>query len=75
MSNMSYCRFHNTLIDLQDCIDTLDNREVASESEKIKAKAMLELMAEFLIDNDLINNNSVNYEGINELMEECKEEE
>lgn len=27
MSNMSYCRFHNTSGDLQDCIDALDNFE------------------------------------------------
>lgn len=25
MSNMSYCRFQNTLKDLQDCVDYLDS--------------------------------------------------
>jgi|21_taG_2_1085346.scaffolds.fasta_scaffold00245_34 endonuclease III-like uncharacterized protein len=24
MSNMSYCRFHNTNLDLQDCIDAIE---------------------------------------------------
>ena len=24
MANMSYCRFHNTVIDLEDCINTLE---------------------------------------------------
>ena len=32
MSNMSYCRFYNTLGDLQDCRDNFD--EIESEEEK-----------------------------------------
>lgn len=24
MANMSYCRFHNTVVDLEDCINTLE---------------------------------------------------
>ena len=24
MVNMSYCRFHNTVVDLEDCINTLE---------------------------------------------------
>lgn len=27
MANMSYCRFHNTLNDLRDCKEALDNLE------------------------------------------------
>jgi len=27
MSNMSYCRFHNTLSDLQDCRDAMDSMQ------------------------------------------------
>lgn len=27
MGNMSYCRFHNTVIDLQDCKDVLEMGE------------------------------------------------
>ena len=30
MANMSYCRFYNTVIDLEDCINTL---EVYNEGE------------------------------------------
>ena len=26
MSNMSYCRFHNTALDFQDCIDDIESR-------------------------------------------------
>lgn len=38
MSNMAYCRFENTLPDLQDCADALDNYGTAdlSESERTK---------------------------------------
>lgn len=25
MANMSYCRFHNTRIDLEDCVNALEN--------------------------------------------------
>ncbi len=33
MGNMSYCRFENTLGDLQDCYDNIDDPDL-SESEK-----------------------------------------
>jgi hypothetical protein len=26
MANMSYCRFHNTLMDLEDCYEHLDDK-------------------------------------------------
>ena len=28
MSNMSYCRFQNTRLDLQDCIDAINGGEI-----------------------------------------------
>lgn len=49
MANMSYCRFHNTLIDLEDCnnalIDFLDNDEnvIESDEERRKAKQLIQL--------------------------------
>ena len=33
MANMSYCRFHNTRLDLEDCIDALRNEERLSSDE------------------------------------------
>ena len=39
MANMSYCRFHNTVIDLEDCINTLEGyneRELKDLSEDEK---------------------------------------
>lgn len=45
MSNMSYCRFGNTLRDLEDCADALDQGEVEdmSESEKGARKDLIAL--------------------------------
>ena len=50
MANMSYCRFHNTLIDLEDCngalLDFLDNDEavaISSDEVRRKAKQLIEL--------------------------------
>ena len=28
MGNMSYCRFKNTSIDLQDCLEAIENNEI-----------------------------------------------
>lgn len=33
MSNLSYCRFENTLADLEDCKDNIDEKP-SSQSEK-----------------------------------------
>ena len=42
MGNMSYCRFHNTNLDLSDCNDALDETGFAglSESERESADEM-----------------------------------
>ena len=44
MSNMSYCRYHNTLIDLRDCADHIhdDNTDLAI-SEVAARKKLIEL--------------------------------
>ena len=34
MSNMSYCRWRNTLIDLQDCVDSLEVDENCNDTDK-----------------------------------------
>lgn len=49
MANMSYCRFHNTLSDLDDCESALDSfinndeNTISSEEERSKAKKLIEL--------------------------------
>lgn len=46
MSNMSYCRFRNTLGDLQDCYENWDDNELDPEnsdndSAEVRARAKL----------------------------------
>lgn len=47
MANMSYCRFQNTLQDLRDCLDALnemsDFEKELSEEEAAAAKRLLKL--------------------------------
>jgi len=42
MSNMSYCRFRNTLADLRDCYDNLDE-DVRSDEESGARRRLIEL--------------------------------
>jgi hypothetical protein len=46
---MSYCRFENTLNDLQDCYESMDNPNL-SPQETYKRKQLLELCAEIVED-------------------------
>lgn len=43
MSNMSYCRFQNTLADLHDCCDALSECETLSEEEQKAAEKLIAL--------------------------------
>ena len=45
MSNMSYCRFENTLADLSDCYENMDNSKELSVSEQ-RCRAKLIKMCE-----------------------------
>jgi len=56
MANMSYCRFHNTFLDLQDCYNDLESRngingtdeygEKLEGQELRRAKQLIELCKE-----------------------------
>lgn len=48
MSNMSYCRFENTLDDLKDCYENMDN--ASSDTEKKKRKQLIELCIDIALD-------------------------
>lgn len=57
MANMSYCRFHNTVIDFQDCAEELleqmynpEETEPLSEDELGKALELIDAMVELLED-------------------------
>ena len=38
MPNMGYCRFSNTVIDLEDCYDNMDDENLSKEELKAKEK-------------------------------------
>lgn len=42
MRNMSYCRFYNTLSDLRDCYENL-NEQIESEDEREARRKLIEL--------------------------------
>jgi len=49
MSNMSYCRFENTLQDLRDCVWALEDGELESGGSEMKAAIeMLEACKEYV---------------------------
>lgn len=54
MSNMSHCRFHNTSIDFQDCVDALDeldfgDSEALSRDETSAAQRLIEAARDLVI--------------------------
>lgn len=44
MPNMSYCRFRNTLSDLKDCLENMDDEYLSQEEEKAR-KRLIKLCA------------------------------
>ena len=58
MANMSYCRFQNTLRDLEDCFEALEELESLEElstSEERAALEMGELITSILIEFERLN--------------------
>ena len=49
MGNMSYCRFENTLEDLEDCYENMDNADL-SDSESRCRKRLLKFCANIASD-------------------------
>ena len=45
MANMSYCKYENTLSDLRDCYETMDDEPGNETEKKCKAK-LIELCRE-----------------------------
>ena len=72
MSNMSYCRFHNTKIDIQECIEALTNRDISSDEEKRAAKNMIVEFLNFCVDEQIIE--EYDEDEINSTINECEEE-
>ena len=52
MGNMSYCRFENTLKDLQDCFDNLHDENLSADEVRARKRLILicKVMADETID-------------------------
>jgi hypothetical protein len=51
MSNMSYCRFENTVADLEDCFDHMDeNMDDKSDLEQRAGKKLIDLCCDIALD-------------------------
>lgn len=75
MPNMSYCRFHNTNIDLRDCLDTLrENDEVLSESEFYACKEMFREFIGFCCDEGIIEDDGDLDDRLEEFFEKIRKE-
>lgn len=70
MSNMNYCRFHNTLIDLSECIEAMENQEKISADERIKAKKLLITFLEFAEEYSIIK--SYNMTNVNDIIDDME---
>ena len=54
MSNMSYCRFRNTLYDLQDCANAIESGELTDEGiDSSELNALIEMrdLCEYFVGN------------------------
>ena len=59
MPNMSYCRYENTSLDMQDVVDTLYDTDVdvdLSSSERRGLETILDLARDIIDMEDKINN-------------------
>lgn len=56
MGNMSYCRFVNTLMDLEDCLDALKEGKRLSEEEYENYKNLVVVCREIVDDYGEYNN-------------------
>lgn len=45
MSNMSYCRFYNTALDLEDCVYAIKEGEYKDEISKMEVRALENIVA------------------------------
>jgi hypothetical protein len=52
MSNMSYCRFRNTLNDLRDCSDHFDDNDDLLEEERAARTKLVDLCSKIAEDHE-----------------------
>ena len=50
MGNMGYCRFENTLSDLRDCYENMDDPDDLSPEEQRARMELLRICSEIVVD-------------------------
>lgn len=55
MANMSYCRFHNTRLDLEDCLDAIREEKPLSSSEARAGRHLFDDFLSFCVDQGIID--------------------
>lgn len=75
MANMSYCRFHNTAMDLDDCLEALEweDDEKLSDFEWRAANRMFRRFLDFMVDRDIIE--EFDEERLGEYLNRFKDED
>lgn len=72
MANMSYCRFHNTRIDLEGCLDALRDGEKLSADEYKAFKRMFTMFFEYLYDEGIIEQDEETDENLQDFFNTIK---
>ena len=55
MANMSYCRFQNTRLDMEDCLDALREEKPLSSDEANAGRWMINDILDYCRDNGIID--------------------
>ena len=59
MPNMSYCRFHNTNLDLLDCLGALEEEETLSQDEFLSCQNLFRNFINFCCEEGIIEDDEV----------------
>lgn len=75
MSNMSYCMFRNTLSDLDECINSLNEGDSnLSQEESSALRQMITNFHSFLVDNELLDEDGdLNEEALDDFIYNSQE--
>lgn len=70
MMNMSYCRFNNTNIALEECLDSIKNADKLSNSEMNNCRSLFGKFIDFCFDSGILDSDKIDYGDVNENLEE-----
>lgn len=69
MVNMSYCRFHNTRLALDECLEAIQNGENLSDAEMDACKQMFSTFIDFCYSVNIIDENNADNDNLEEFFE------